>query len=93
MRKLIATAAWRTLARAERQLDDLRTPEGAAIPKNARRDMDRLQVVKRQVNEIEKTRAKRLSKEPSERRDAMVRLQPEATGAVMQVTKWLKPSG
>src|SRR6201997_4739301 len=64
------------LARAEGQLETLRTPEGAAIPKNTlaemRRDMDRLQVVKRQIKEIEKTRAKRLSKQPSEQRDAMV---------------------
>ena len=64
------------LARAEGQLETFRTQEGAAIPKNTlaemRRDMDRLQVVKRQIKEIEKTRAKRLSKEPSEQRDAMV---------------------
>ncbi len=65
------------LARAQSQLEALRTPEGLAIPTNTlaemRRDMDRLQFVKRQIKEIEKTRAERLAKAPSEQRHAMVR--------------------
>ncbi len=65
------------LARAQSQLEALRTPEGLAIPTNTlaemRRDMDRLQFAKRQIKEIEKTRAERLAKAPSEQRHAMVR--------------------
>ncbi len=81
------------LARAEGQLEALRTPEGAAIPKNTlaemRRDMDRLQVVKRQIKEIEKTRAKRLSKEPSEQRDAMVQQLARAVGVGIETADML----
>ena len=81
------------LARAEGQLDALRTPEGAAIPRNTlaemRRDMDRLQVVKRQIKEIEKTRAKRLSKEPSERRDAMVQQLGRVVGVGIETADML----
>ena len=53
--------AWRhgfrpNLARAQSQLEVLRTPDGIARPKNTlaemRRDIDRLQFVKRQIKEI-----------------------------------------
>jgi transposase len=81
------------LARAQSQLEALRTPEGAAIPKNTlaemRRDMDRLQVVKRQIKEIEKTRAKRLSNEPSEQRDAMVRVLGRVDGVGVETADML----
>ena len=81
------------LARAEGQLEALRTPEGAAIPKNTlaemRRDMGRLQIVKRQIKEIEKTRAQRLSKEPSEQRDAMVRQLGRVVGVGIETADML----
>jgi transposase len=72
------------LARAASQLEALRTPEGAAIPANTlaemRRDMDRLRFVKQQIKEIEKTRAERLAKAPSEQRQAMARLLTRVVG-------------
>jgi transposase len=81
------------LARAAGQLEALRTPEGAAVPKNTlaemRRDMDRLQVVKRQIKEIEKTRAKRLSKEPSEQRAAMVQQLGRVVGVGIETADML----
>jgi transposase len=81
------------LARAQGQLEALRTPDGTAIPTNAlaemRRDMDRLQVVKRQIKEIERTRAKRLSKEPSEQRDAMVRVLVRVVGVGVETADML----
>jgi transposase len=81
------------LARAQSQLEALRTPEGMAIPKNTlaemRRDMDRLQFVKRQIKEIEKTRAERLAKEPTEQRDAMVRLLERVVGVGVETADML----
>jgi transposase len=72
------------LARAASQLETLRTPESAAIPTNTlaemRRDMDRLRFVKQQIKEIEKTRAERLAKAPSEQRQAMARLLTRVVG-------------
>ena len=68
------------LARSPRSVGGLKHADGAAIPKNAmaemHRDMDRLHVVKRQIKEIERTRATRLSKEPSEQRDVIERRKP-----------------
>src|SRR5271167_2854977 len=53
-----------SLAQASRELETLRTPEGAAVPTNTlaelRRDMTRLCFVKQQIKEIETTRSKRL---------------------------------
>src|SRR5271166_4378145 len=49
-----------SLAHASRQLETLRTPEGAGVPTNTlaelRRDMTRLCFVKQQIKEIETTR-------------------------------------
>jgi transposase len=72
------------LVRAPSQLEALCTPEGVAMPTNTlaemRRDMDRLQFVKRQIKEIETARAKRLAKAPSEQRDAMIQLLGRVVG-------------
>jgi transposase len=72
------------LAQASSRLETLRTPEGVPVPTNTmaelRRDVDRLQFVKRQIKEIEKTRAQRLAKTPSEQRQAMVRLLMRGVG-------------
>ncbi len=71
----------------------MRTPEGFGIPKNTlaemRRDVDRLQVVKRQIKEIEKTRAERLAKEPSEQRSAMVRQLGRVVGVGVETADML----
>ncbi len=81
------------LVRAQSQLEPLRTPEGMAIPKNTlaemRRDTDRLQFVKRQIKEIEITRADRLAKAPSEQRDAMVRLLMRVVGVGVETADML----
>lgn len=73
-----------TLAQASKQLETLRTPEGAAVPANTlaelRRDMARLSFVKQQIKEIETTRAKRLEQTHGERRTAMVRLLARVVG-------------
>ena len=73
-----------TLAQALKQLETLRTPEGAAVPANTqaelRRDMARLSFVKQQIKEIETTRAKRLERTHGERRTAMVRLLARVVG-------------
>lgn len=56
------------LRKAAERLAALRTPEGAALPPNTRaelrRDMARLQLVKEQIAEIERTRLERL-RQPS----------------------------
>jgi transposase len=81
------------LARAQSQLATLRTPQGIAIPTNTlaemRRDMDRLQFVKRRIKEIEKARAERLAKAPSEPRDAMVRLLGRVVGVGVETAGML----
>ena len=73
-----------TLAQASKQLETLRTPEGAAVPANTlaelRRDMARLCFVRQQIKEIETLRAKRLERTPGERRTAMVRLLARVVG-------------
>jgi transposase len=81
------------LARSSSQLEALRTPEGAPVPRNTmaelRRDMDRLQFVKRQIKEIEKTRAQRLAKTPSEQRHATVRLLMRVVGVGVETADML----
>ena len=73
-----------TLAQASKQLETLRTPEGAAVPANTlaelRRDIARLCFVKQQIKEVETTRAKRLEQTHGERRTAMVRLLARVVG-------------
>ncbi|MER9223481.1 transposase [Mesorhizobium sp. M0644] len=66
------------LRKAPQRLAALRTPEGVPIPPNTldeiRRDMDRLAVVREQINAIEMARLARLEKAPAAGRQAMVRL-------------------
>jgi transposase len=58
------------LRKAAERLDELRTPEGMPIPPHTldelRRDMARLQLIKEQVKEIEKTRQQRLTQAPQD---------------------------
>jgi transposase len=81
------------LARAPSQLDALRTPEGVSIPTNTlaemRRDLDRLRFVKRQIKEIEKTRAERLAKAPDERRHAAARVLTRVVGVGVETADML----
>jgi transposase len=73
-----------SLAQASRQLETLRTPEGAAVPANTlaelRRDMTRLCFVKQQIKEIETTRTERLERAAREGRNAMVQLLARVVG-------------
>jgi len=82
-----------SLAQASRQLETLRTPEGAAVPTNTlaelRRDMTRLCFVKRQIKEIETTRAKRLERPAREGRNAMVHLLARVVGVGVETADML----
>jgi transposase len=59
-----------TLKKAPARLAELRGPEGVCLPPNTqaelRRDMARLQLVREQLKEIERTRLERLAKAPRE---------------------------
>jgi len=72
------------LSQASKQLETLRTPEDSAVPANTlaevRRDIARLLLVKQQIKEVERTRAKRLEQTHGERRTAMVRLLARVVG-------------
>ena len=82
-----------SLAQALRQLETLRTPEGVAVPTNTlaelRRDMTRLCFVKRQIKEIETTRAKRLERPAREGRNAMVHLLARVVGVGVETADML----
>jgi transposase len=82
-----------SLAQASRQLETLRTPEGAAVPTNTlaelRRDMTRLCFVRRQIKEIETTRAKRLERPAREGRNAMVQLLARVVGVGVETADML----
>jgi transposase len=82
-----------SLAQASRQLETLRTPEGAAVPANTlaelRRDMTRLCFVRQQIKEIETTRAKRLERAAGEGRNAMVHLLARVVGVGVETADML----
>lgn len=65
-------------------LDQLRTPEGEAIPPNTRdeirRDMQRRQLVSEQIRNIERERLQRLQRAPDSGPHAMVRLLARVLG-------------
>jgi len=69
---------------ATKQLESLRTAEGAAIPANTLakllRDMERLQLVVAQIKAIEAARLKRLERSPQEEPHAMVILLARVVG-------------
>jgi len=66
------------LRKAAERLAGLRTPEGAALPPNTlaelRRDIARLQLVKEQISQIERTRLERLRQPPADAPHAMLAL-------------------
>jgi transposase len=82
-----------SLAQASRQLETLRTPEGAAVPTNTlaelRRDMTRLCFVKQQIKEIETTRTKRLERPAREGRNAMVHVLARVVGVGVETADML----
>jgi transposase len=82
-----------SLAQASRQLETLRTPEGAAVPANTlaelRRDMTRLCFVRQQIKEIETTRAKRLERAAREGRNVMVHLLARVVGVGVETADML----
>jgi transposase len=67
-----------SLRKAAERLAGLRTPEGAALPPNTlaelRRDIARLQLVKQQITQIERTRLERLRQPPADAPHAMLAL-------------------
>jgi transposase len=82
-----------SLAQASRQLETLRTPEGAAVPANTlaelRRDMTRLCFVKQQIKEIETTRTRRLEGAAGQGRNVMVRLLARVVGVGVETADML----
>ena len=82
-----------TLRRAPERLEDLRTPEGAALPPNTlaelRRDMARLRLVADQIREVEATRQERLERAPGEGRNATVRLLSRVVGVGVETADML----
>lgn len=81
------------LRKAPQRLAALRTPEGVPIPLNTldeiRRDMDRLAVVREQINAIEMARLARLEKAPAAGPHAMVRLLARIVGVGMETADML----
>jgi transposase len=82
-----------SLVQASRQLETLRTPEGAAVPANTlaelRRDITRLCFVKQQIKEIETTRTKRLEQATRGGRDEMVHLLVRVIGVGVETADML----
>lgn len=81
------------LRKAPQRLAALRPPEGVPIPPNTldeiRRDMDRLAVVREQINAIEMARIERLEKAPAAGPHAMVRLLARVVGVGMETADML----
>jgi transposase len=81
------------LKRAASRLDDLRTPEGEPIPPNAlaemRRDLERRQLLREQIKQIETARLERLSTSPQKGPGAMVRLLARVLGLGIETADML----
>ena len=82
-----------TLRRAPERLEDLRTPEGDALPPNTlselRRDMVRLRLIRDQITEVEAARTERLEATPAEGQTAMVRLLARVIGVGVETADML----
>ncbi|HEV2126938.1 MAG TPA: IS110 family transposase [Chloroflexota bacterium] len=82
-----------TLRNASERLEALRTPDGALLPPNTlaemRRDLARLQFVRKQIREIEQTRIEQLERAPAEGRNAMVRLLARVVGVGIETADML----
>jgi transposase len=81
------------LKRAAGRLEDLRTPEGEPIPPNTlaelRRDMERRQLNRDQIRQIEDARLERIERAPSDRPHAMVRLLARVIGIGIETADML----
>jgi transposase len=81
------------LKRAAGRLEDLRTPEGEPIPPNTltelRRDMERRQLIRDQIRQIEDARLERIERAPSDRPHAMVRLLARVIGIGIETADML----
>ena len=81
------------LRKAPERLAGLRTAEDAGLPPNSmdelRRDMERLALVREQINSIEKTRAERLELAPDSGPHAMVRLLSRVIGIGIETADML----
>ncbi len=82
------------LKRAIDRLDDLRTPEGEAIPPNTlaamRRDLERRQLLRAQIKQIEQARLERLDNTPEQQGpNAMVRLLARVLGLGIETADML----
>jgi transposase len=82
-----------TLRRAPERLDDLRTPEGVALPPNTlaelRRDMARLRFITDQIRQVEDARAERIERAPAQGANAMVRLLAQVVGVGVETADML----
>jgi transposase len=81
------------LKRAASRLDGLRTPEGEPIPSNAlaemRRDLERRQLLREQIKQIEAARLERLGTSPQKGPSAMVRLLARVLGLGIETADML----
>jgi transposase len=81
------------LRKAPQRLAALRTPEGVPVPPNTldefRRDMDRLAVVREQIDGIERARLARLENAPAAGPHAMVRLLARVVGVGVETADML----
>jgi transposase len=81
------------LRRAREKLAALRTPEGLALPPNMTeevlRDMDRLALIRKQIEVIEQARLERLEQAPSIGPHAMVRLLAKVVGVGIETADML----
>jgi transposase len=81
------------LRRAAEKLAVLRTPEGAALPPNTlqemQHDLERLGLVKAQIQAIETARLERIEQAPQERAHAMIRLVAQMTGIGLETADLL----
>ena len=81
------------LKRAARDLEALRTPEGAPIPPNTlaelKRDMERRRFICDQIRKIEQARIERLQRAPNTGPNAMVRLLARVVGIGVETAELL----
>ena len=81
------------LKKAAERLEGLRTPEGERVPPNTlaelRRDMERRQLLRDQIRQIEDARLDRLEQAPSDGPHAMVRLLGRVMGVGIETADML----
>src|SRR5215203_6155101 len=82
-----------TLRRAPERLEELRTPEGDALPPNTRaelqRDMARLRLITDQIRELEIARAARIDHAPAQGANVMVLLLARVVGVGLETADML----